>query len=626
MIQYILECIAFQLVFLVIYDFLLKKETFFQWNRAYLIVTHVLSLVLPWIKLEALRTETPVFQEYSEMLWNMQPMETLVVQEAESGFTMPWYLVVFLLGVLVASIWFGIKLWRLHQLRSRGRISYFKDFTQILVPKSHIAFSFFKSIFLGDHLNGNAYKSIVSHELVHIKQWHSLDLLFFELLRIVTWFNPLVYIYQHKLTELHEFIADAEVPKGDRQAHCEMLLSQAFEVQHISFVNPFYKSSLIKKRIVMLQKSKSKKIWQLKYVLLVPMVLGMLCYTSCKNEKTSLEERLVRLNQEIEEKDTLTANERNEIAKMVNSMVDDYNRTSPTVDGWKVNVGVQNKNLESVPFANVDEIPIYPGCENVEDKRACFNEKIQQHISKNFRYPEEAQEKGIQGRVSSIFTISENGHIQNIKLRGPSPLLEDEVERIFESLPVMIPGKNDGINVPVAYSIPVNFKLQGDEQESGKASAIDFLQVNGGLTVSNGKSIFKGKVMDSESMGIPGVNILVEGTNTAAISNFDGEFAIEVSEGETLKFQYEKLPIKRIKVVRRTFGIRNETLPDKNSRDELVKEIGENTIKYNALVTERNRLLKSASEDNPIIVNLDDQLTSLRSKIEEQLNKDVDQL
>ncbi len=467
MIQYILECIAFQLVFLVIYDFFLKRETFFQWNRVYLIATYSLSLLLPWIKIDAFSSEVPrTFQGYSEFLWNLDQKPILLNAEVSQGFSLAWQEWVFIIGALFSFLWFLSKLWRLHQLRSKGTIDYFKNFTQILVQDSHVAFSFFKSIFLGDQLPHKEYNAIISHELVHIKQRHSLDLLFFELMRIVGWFNPLVYVYQHRIAELHEFIADAQVPKEERKAHYELLLSQVFQTQHISFVNQFFKTSLIKKRIVMLQKSKSKKIWQLKYLTIVPVLLGMLLYTSCKQNTQSLEERLHVLNEEIEKRDSLTQKESNEIAKMAETMINRANKSSKTVDGWKINVGLNsigtdiNKEFNDVPFAVVDEVPVFPGCENLADKRACFNERIQKHISKNFNYPQEAQDKGIQGRVNVIFTIQKDGSIGNVKMRGPDRLLENEVARIIKRLPKMTAGQHKGESVDVPFSIPVTFKLK----------------------------------------------------------------------------------------------------------------------------------------------------------------------
>src|SRR5690606_1094069 len=125
------------------------------------------------------------------------------------------------------------------------------------------------------------------HELVHINHRHSWDLVFFELLRIIFWFNPLIYIYQSRIAELHEFIADKHTVKTNKKEHYQHLLEEVFKTENISFINQFFNHSLIKKRIVMLQKSKTKKVWQLKYLSLVPLLIGMLIYTSCEKESVT---------------------------------------------------------------------------------------------------------------------------------------------------------------------------------------------------------------------------------------------------------------------------------------------------------------------------------------------------
>lgn len=113
-----------------------------------------------------------------------------------------------------------------------------------------------------------------------------------------------------------------------------------------------------------------------------------------------------------------------------------------------------------IPFAVIENVPVFPGCENKKDKRACFNEKMLKHISKTFRYPEIAQEMGIQGRVSVMFTIQKDGSIGNVRMRGPDKNLEKEAARIISKLPKMKPGMQRGNAVRVPFSIPINFKLQ----------------------------------------------------------------------------------------------------------------------------------------------------------------------
>ena len=125
-------------------------------------------------------------------------------------------------------------------------------------------------------------------------------------------------------------------------------------------------------------------------------------------------------------------------------------------------VEVMEEELDiDVPFAIIEDVPLYPGCENVpkSQRRKCFQEKIQKHIYNEFRYPEIAQEMGIQGRVFVQFMIGKDGTISGIRTRGPDKNLEKEANRIISKLPRMTPGKQRGRPVRVPFSIPVTFKL-----------------------------------------------------------------------------------------------------------------------------------------------------------------------
>ena len=115
-----------------------------------------------------------------------------------------------------------------------------------------------------------------------------------------------------------------------------------------------------------------------------------------------------------------------------------------------------------VPFAVIEDVPIFPGCERVakSKRRDCFQEQINKHIRKNFRYPEIAQEMGIQGRVYINFVIDKDGSITSIRMRGPDKNLEKEAQRIIAKLPRMTPGKQRGRAVRGPFSIPITFRLQ----------------------------------------------------------------------------------------------------------------------------------------------------------------------
>lgn len=113
----------------------------------------------------------------------------------------------------------------------------------------------------------------------------------------------------------------------------------------------------------------------------------------------------------------------------------------------------------SVPFSVIENVPVFPGCENDSDKRACFNKMMRKHIVKNFRYPELEQEMGIQGKVNIMFEIQKDGSIGNIRMRGPNKNLENDAARIIGKLPQMTPGKQRGNPVRVPFSIPITYTL-----------------------------------------------------------------------------------------------------------------------------------------------------------------------
>ncbi|WP_010517619.1 energy transducer TonB [Croceivirga radicis] len=117
----------------------------------------------------------------------------------------------------------------------------------------------------------------------------------------------------------------------------------------------------------------------------------------------------------------------------------------------------------SVPFAVIEDVPVFPGCENLAtnaERKACFNEMIQEHIKTNFKYPSTAIELGIQGRVYVQFEINQYGKVSKILERGPDKLLEAEAGRIIALLPPMKPGMQRGRPATVRYAVPINFVMQ----------------------------------------------------------------------------------------------------------------------------------------------------------------------
>ena len=491
MITYALECIAFQFIFLMGYEFFLRKETFFQGNRFYLLTTFACSFIIPFLKIEAFRTVLPA-RDFWGAAYVQRLDEVTVTAAARAGLfaDIPWAVLMLVSGITVAMILFVFKLHRINRLKRNGLIQHFSDYTKVVVSNSTMAFSFFRNIFIGDRIRQDLHGQIIAHEKVHIQQRHSLDLLFFELMRIFNWFNPLVYVYQNRISELHEFIADSRIPGEARKQQYELLLCSVFETHDISFINQFFQSSLIKKRIVMLKKSPSPGIWKFKYLLLVPAIALMLCYNSCREESFEYSDNTMQ----VKDVENLSAQEERELFAQLVSLSENNRQWNFTVSDGNTSVhfsaaegdsyitGPDNERIRAqmviegemsgdfmnpfsakddpVPFGLVESVPVFPGCGDADDLRECFNQQMFNHIKKNFRYPHEAIAQQVEGTVSVMFTIDQNGNIVDIKKRGPHALLENEADRIIRRLPQMKPGRLKGSDVKVYYSIPITFRLQ----------------------------------------------------------------------------------------------------------------------------------------------------------------------
>jgi len=494
MINYIVQVVLFQALFLAVYDFFLQKETFFKWNRFYLLSTPILSFIIPLFKLESFQKTIP--QEYIEQLPTvfLNPQE-VIVQANQYSSTHNYLAIAFYIGLVLFLGLFLIKLFKIFQLISTNKVLKKENYSLVLLDDRQSAFSFFKYIFINKHLLKSEDLQIIKHELVHCKQRHTLDLLFFEILKIMLWFNPMVYVYQKRITLLHEYISDAEVVLAtNKKTYFNRLLAETFNVENISFINQFFKHSLIKKRIVMITKEKSKKMKQLKYLLIVPLLVSMLVYVSCSNDtkfnideieaiskKTDIpsEGKLFevdfgkiyvgkKFDGKIVSYEEMTDNEKEFFGKWKA----DNKKNIPfkiviDAEGNRVlfmKVNKSNTKLEvdyyeseNVPFAVIDEVPVFPGCKGTKlQLRTCLQEKITEHVNKNFNADLASELKLIPGvkRIFVMFKIDKEGNVSDVKARAPHNVLQEEAIRVVKMLPKMLPGKQAGKAVNVNYSLP----------------------------------------------------------------------------------------------------------------------------------------------------------------------------
>ncbi|MEQ6125336.1 M56 family metallopeptidase [Pseudotenacibaculum sp. MALMAid0570] len=286
MINYIVQVMLFQALFLFVYDAFLKKETFFTKNRWYLLLTPLASFVIPLIRIPSLQKSIPT--EISILLPEIVLSPQKAIEQTPIQDSIAYGPVIFWIGLALFFILFLAKISKLILLIRQNKVITNKTYKLVVLPNSKKAFSFFNYIFLGENVTGKDKEKIILHELVHSSEKHSLDLLFFEILKIVMWFNPLIYVYQKRISIVHEYISDDKVVKSSsKKDYLNKLINELFDVEDISFVNQFFVSSFIKKRIKMLSKKRSKQVMQLKYLLLIPVLISMLFYMSCSNELDS---------------------------------------------------------------------------------------------------------------------------------------------------------------------------------------------------------------------------------------------------------------------------------------------------------------------------------------------------
>ncbi|UBZ07486.1 M56 family metallopeptidase [Salegentibacter mishustinae] len=485
MLQYIIQVVLFQLGFLLMYELLLKKETFFNINRLYLLVTPLVSLLLPLLKIQSLSTLVPAdsISVISQVLLpevyiggqpeNIQQLPAVNVAQGQ-GLQINWWLVTYVAGVVLSLVLLLKKYQNLNHLFRFRRISEDKELRIIEVPNSKIACTFYKTVFLGDKLSEAEKQQILSHELVHVKQKHSLDLVFFEALKIIFWFNPLVYIYQSRIATLHEFIADANVVKTTtRRSYYEQLLNTAFNTQNISFINQFFNHSLIKKRIIMLQKSRSKTIAKFKYLFVLPLLFMMLTYVSCSENKEGIEkdepiyQQLTEIKLAVQEGKELSLEEKKELFEIMKVVMDNEDRPTPPPLPPFEKSAASKDNSNAIPFAVIEEVPVFEGCEDLssnEERKECMSRQITRFVNMNFNtnLGEELNLKGV-NRVITQFRIDETGKVVDVRARATHPALQEEAIRVISGLPQMQPGKQDGENISVMYSLPIVFQVGSSE-------------------------------------------------------------------------------------------------------------------------------------------------------------------
>ncbi len=470
---YILKSSVCLAAFYLFYRLLLSRETFHRFNRVALLSILLLSCLLPLVEV-TVEKQTEVHQtmmtlEQWLMLADMMNTAEAMDLQAEEV-TVTWIqvaLLVYLAGILFFALRNGYSLLKLGGLLKSGRKENLSKYTgdgekvTLIVHEHDIApFSWMKYIVISkEDLDENG-REILIHELAHIQNRHSWDLLVADICIFFQWFNPASWLLKQELQNIHEYEADETViEKGvDAKQYQLLLIKKAVGTRLYSMANSFNHSKL-KKRITMMLKEKSNPWAKLKYLYMLPVAaIAVTAFARPEISETAEEISAVKVNDLtaiVEAKVTKTIEE----AVQVSTVLKD---TAKPVEVKYIPAEVGDKLQGSPVFEMVEQMPEFPG----GGMSAAL-----EYIQKNMQYPESAKENGTQGRVTVQFVVDKAGNVTEPKvLRPVDKELDAEAIRLVKSMPKWKPGMQKGQAVAVKFTMPVLFRLEGGEMKNSQVA------------------------------------------------------------------------------------------------------------------------------------------------------------
>ena len=470
---YILKSSVCLAAFYLFYRLLLSRETFHRFNRVALLSILLLSCLLPLVEV-TVEKQTEVHQtmmtlEQWLMLADMMNTAEAMDLQAEEV-TVTWIqvaLLVYLAGILFFALRNGYSLLKLGGLLKSGRKENLSKYTgdgekvTLIVHEHDIApFSWMKYIVISKKDLDENGREILIHELAHIQNRHSWDLLVADICIFFQWFNPASWLLKQELQNIHEYEADETViEKGvDAKEYQLLLIKKAVGTRLYSMANSFNHSKL-KKRITMMLKEKSNPWAKLKYLYMLPVAaIAVTAFARPEISETAEEISAVKVNDLtaiVEAKVTKTIEE----AVQVSTVLKD---TAKPVEVKYIPAEVGDKLQGSPVFEMVEQMPEFPG----GGMSAAL-----EYIQKNMQYPESAKENGTQGRVTVQFVVDKAGNVTEPKvLRPVDKELDAEAIRLVKSMPKWKPGMQKGQAVAVKFTMPVLFRLEGGEMKNSQVA------------------------------------------------------------------------------------------------------------------------------------------------------------
>ena len=531
---YILKSSVCLAIFYLFYRLLLARETFHRFNRFSLLGILLLSCLLPLVEV-SVKQETEVHQTMLTLEQLLMMADAVNATEAGASAetaTVTWIqvaLLVYLAGIVFFAFRNVCSLVRLLMLLKSGKKedigSYLpsrKERVTLIVHNRDIApFSWMGYIVISrKDLEENG-REILIHELAHIHNRHSWDLLVADVCIFFQWFNPASWLLKQELQNIHEFEADETVIKEgvDAKQYQLLLIKKAVGTRLYSMANSFNHSTL-KKRITMMLKEKSNPWARLKYLYVLPLAaIAVTAFARPEISQKAKEISAVKVNDLAAIVETKTVEN---VASGVNAVVNltdvpEISVVKDTADVKKKETA--GKSSEDGVFWVAEKMPEFPG----------GNGAVAEYVRENMKYPAIAKEKGTQGRVIVQFVVNKKGKIVSPKVaRSVDPDLDKEAIRLIKSMPDWIPGTQGGKAVDVKYTLPVSFRLDGDSSANANTASSEE-KTGGPLFIIDGKEAAPNTINAIDPNWIKSISVLKDASATAIYGSRAKEGAIIIT-------------------------------------------------------------------------------------------------
>jgi len=409
-------------MFYVLYMLCFRGDTFLKIRRFFFLFSILFSVLFPFVKLKLTSSTEAVIQIPGYWLSDFEFNAVAVEPMAENSIGI-WdmVLIFFALVSVLLALRFVAQLFSIFRLKTESTTEDLHVCHIVKINDEKASpFSFFRWIFINENkYDQNELGEIITHEQVHVKQFHSIDVILFEVLCICFWWNPFVWLLKKEMKINLEYLADAGVLNAgfDSKEYQYILLQVSNKSTGIPLINNFNVSQL-KKRITMMNKRKTSIAKAVKYLLAVPIGSLLLLGNAVQASSTDL------LNPFMEE-------------------------PVPEIQ--------QKRTQKDGVFNTVEQMPKYTGGEKA----------MLEFIQKNLKYPESAEKNNIEGRVIIRFIVGADGAVSDVELiRGISPEADAEAVRVIKAMPNWIPGKQKGKAVPVYFTLPIVYSLKKETSNS----------------------------------------------------------------------------------------------------------------------------------------------------------------